>query len=377
MNEASPAGRAARLLRWYPRAWRNRYGEEFTELLLLDMAERPRCRSRTVDVIRGGIVAHLAEAGLCGFPAPGPDEADRAGAGQAAAGQAGAGQAGAVQAATGQVGAVQAAASRARAASLASLSACLAVFVVVGAALWSQLTVGWQWSAPASTATVAGMVAMSGAMLAFAALALLAVLPVAWVVVARLARGVGERDVLVLAVLFMGCLVVLFIGGRHFGNGWPGTGGHPWPDGRVGLSGHEWVGRGLVPAGFAAFAWAATLSVTTYWLHPAALAGFPAAEIAWMAASPVTLLGAIWSAATIVRRVGLPPRVLAFQAGLARVAIAAMLTFLAGCGGWVASGGGEGLYRAGTIDAAGVGVLTLVLAVAGQAARRSRRVLAG
>jgi hypothetical protein len=28
----TPAERAARLLRWYPRAWRDRYGEEFTGL---------------------------------------------------------------------------------------------------------------------------------------------------------------------------------------------------------------------------------------------------------------------------------------------------------------------------------------------------------
>ena len=351
MSEASPEGRAAWLLRWYPRAWRDRYGEEFTELLISDMAERPRSLSRTLDVARGGIVARLADAGLCGFPAAGPHEAD-------------------------STVAAQGAASRARAASLASLSACLAVFVVVGAAMWSQLTVGWQWSAPASTATVAGMVAMSAAMTAFAAVALLAIVPVAWVVATRLARGVPDRGVLVPSVVFLGCLAVLFIGGRHFGNGWPGTGGHPWAGGLVRLDGHEWVGRGLVPGGFAAFSWAATLSVSTYWLHPAALAGFPAAEIAWMAASPLALVGAIWAAATAVRRACLPPRVLAFQARLAAVAILAMFMFFAGCGCWVASGGGQGLYRAGTIDAAGVCVLALALAVAGQAARRSRRVMA-
>ena len=60
------AQRAARLLRWYPKAWRSRYGEEFTELLISDIDERPRSQSRTADVIRGGIVARLADAGLCG-----------------------------------------------------------------------------------------------------------------------------------------------------------------------------------------------------------------------------------------------------------------------------------------------------------------------
>jgi hypothetical protein len=342
-TDADFEGRAARLLRWYPKGWRDRYEEEFVELLISDMAERPRSLSRTLDVARGGTVARLADAGLCGFPVAGTTEGT-----------------------TTSVGA----------ASLASLSVCLAVFVIVGAAMWSQLTVGWQWSAPASSVTMAGMVAMSVAMMAFAALALLATAPIAGVIVVRLACGVRGRAVLVPSVVFIGCVAALFVGGRHFGNGWPGTGGHPWAGGVIRFGGHEWVGRGLVPGGFAAFSWAATLSVTTYWLHPAALAAFPAVEIAWMAVSPLALAGAIWAVATAVRRVCLPPRVLAFQVRLAGPAFLAMLLFFAGCGCWVAGGGGQGLYRAGAIDAAGVCVLALTLAVAGQAAWRSRRLAA-
>jgi pimeloyl-ACP methyl ester carboxylesterase len=54
-------GRAERLLRWYPRPWRDRYGAEFTELLLADISERPRSPRRSLDVMRGGIRARLAE----------------------------------------------------------------------------------------------------------------------------------------------------------------------------------------------------------------------------------------------------------------------------------------------------------------------------
>ena len=37
MNDESEAAvrRAARLLRWYPRDWRSRYGDEFAELLII------------------------------------------------------------------------------------------------------------------------------------------------------------------------------------------------------------------------------------------------------------------------------------------------------------------------------------------------------
>jgi hypothetical protein len=52
--------RARRLLRWYPKAWRDRYGEEFTELLIDDIGERPRSWSRMLDVARRGMSARVA-----------------------------------------------------------------------------------------------------------------------------------------------------------------------------------------------------------------------------------------------------------------------------------------------------------------------------
>ncbi|HEX4832185.1 MAG TPA: hypothetical protein VH478_13960 [Trebonia sp.] len=386
----TPGQRAARLLWWYPRAWRERYGDEFAELLVSDIAERPHAPLRVLDIARGGLVARLADLGLSGFPVAG----DGAGAEPGGAGGARAGAA----------------------ASLASLGACLAAFAVVGAGLWSQLAVGWQWSAPASRAAMAGMVTMSLALLALAVLAVLAAAPVAWCTVSRLtgvsrliggsgliggsrltgvsgliggSRLIGgsglsagprpggtRRGGLVVPILVLVLSVaVLFVGGRHFGNGWPGTGGHPWAAGALRAGGREWVGRGLIPGGLAAFAWASTLSVSTYWLHPAALAAFPAPELAWMALSPLALAAATVAAALLVRRSPLSPRAQAFQARLAPLACAAMLAFLAGGGLWVASGA-QGLFRAGTIDAAGVALLAAILALAAQAARHARLLLA-
>ena len=56
--------RAARLLRWYPRDWRERYGDEFLELLVDDLEERPHSIDRLLDVARSGLVVRLAAAGL-------------------------------------------------------------------------------------------------------------------------------------------------------------------------------------------------------------------------------------------------------------------------------------------------------------------------
>jgi hypothetical protein len=321
-SPAEAARRASRLLRWYPGAWRSRYGEEFAELLMADIAERPRSRTRTADVLRGGLVARLAAAGLCGCTLE-PSAQVRA--------------------------------------SLTSLGCCAAIFAGLGAAMWSQLTIGWQWSAPDTAATTVAMVMMSAAMLAFLVLALAAAVPVLWSAGSRLARG-RRAGLAGPVALVVACAVVMFVGGRHFGNGWPGTGGHPW------------ARQGLVPGGVAAFSWASTLSVSSYWVHPAALAHFPAAELAWMALSPLAAAGLVGGAVALVRRTELSPRVLDFETRLGTAACAAMVVFLAGCSAWIVDGGPgpRNLFHAGAIDAAGAAVLTVAFIAARQAARMAR-----
>jgi hypothetical protein len=316
----SAAARAARLLRWYPKGWRSRYGEEFAELLMADIEERPRSRSRTADVIRGGLVARLGRAGLCGAGLQG--DAPEPGTGRART-----------------------------SASLAALGGCAAVFAGVGGAMWSQLTTGWQWSAPGSDSVTVAMLGMSAAMLILFVLVVLAVLPVAWRVATVRPRGAFGP-----AALFLAGLAVVVVGGRHFGNGWPGTGGHPWAH------------QGLVPGGVAAFSWASTLSVSSFWAHPAALTAFPAAELAWMALSPLAVAAAVTGAGLTIRRAGLSPALLRFETWLGRAACAAMALFLAGACAWVFAAAPGAMFRPGAIDVAGLAVLTLALAVARQAA---------
>jgi hypothetical protein len=315
-----------RLLRWYPRAWRARYGEEFTELLLADLAERPKSPARTADVIRAGLVARLADAGLCGC-APQVPELARA---QARAG-------------------------------LASLACCAAVFLGVGGAIWSQLVIGWQWSAPATAGTAVATFVMTGTVLVLDLLTLLAALPVAWTVVTRLAGG-RARGLAVPTALFLTGLVIMIVGGRHFGNGWPGTGGHPW------------ARTGLVPGGVAAFFWACTLSVSSFWAHPGALAAFPAAELTWMALSPLALACLVAGAATTVRRAELSPAIVRFEGRLGVAACVTMAAFLGGGCAWLAGRTAPpgSPFRPGAIDVAGLAVMALALAVARQALRQAR-----
>src|SRR5580693_8003725 len=58
------ARRATRLLRWYPRAWRERYGEEFVAHLEQEFADRAVDFKRTLNIASKGLVARVADFGL-------------------------------------------------------------------------------------------------------------------------------------------------------------------------------------------------------------------------------------------------------------------------------------------------------------------------
>src|SRR6516165_848136 len=111
--------RAARLLRWYPAAWRARYGDEFAELLVAEFAEQPRSWRRAADIARSGLLARLSRAGLAGHPPP-SSERVRAG--------------------------------------LATAACALAASGILGIAMWAQLATGWAWAPPAAAGTTIALV---------------------------------------------------------------------------------------------------------------------------------------------------------------------------------------------------------------------------
>jgi hypothetical protein len=346
----TPGERAARLLRWYPRAWRDRYGEEFTELLIADIEERPRCAARTRDVARSGSTARLAEIGLAGSPLVTATAADE---------------------------------HHQVRASLGTLSAALAACLALAAAMWSQLMVAWgmsnglaqamrsgkppssspvvRFEAAGSAASAVGRsatIVTSVTMLILLALAIAAALPVLATVARRLVTG-GHRGLGLPAAVAVAAGIALFTGGRYFENGWVGTGGQ----------------GGFIPGGLAAFTWALTLWVTAYWAHMGALAAFPLEERTWMVISPLALAVAALAVALVIRRAGLSPRVLAFEARLATAACAVLAVLLAGCCCWVVANGSAAavFFHAGRIDVAATSGLALALAIAAQARTMAMR----
>jgi hypothetical protein len=310
------------LVRSYPKSWRARYGDEFSELLLAEFSERPHSFRRTVNVIWSGTLARCTCAGLSGHALP-PTQQARA--------------------------------------SLASLGCAVAAFLTFGTAIWAQLAIGWQWSEPNTSATVAAMIVMTVGIGLFLALCVAATVPIA-VHVARRFRHRQAQGLTRPVMLVAAAGAVLVIGSRHFGNGWPGTGGHPW------------VHQGLVPGGAAAFTWALTLSVTSYWAHPAGLLTFPAAEMAWMVVSPAALVCAVVGAAKIVRRLEISARLLRFEMVLAECAALVMIAVLGGACSWIVNGGAgpRNLFHTGAIDVAGVVIMAVSIAVAYRASHRAR-----
>jgi hypothetical protein len=323
MTDTSDAAtrRAKRLLRLYPRRWRARYGEEFTQLLIDDMSERPHSVTRAADVARSGLLARVACTGLAGDTLE-PVQQIRAG--------------------------------------LAAVGCALIAFLTFGVAIWSQLTIGWQWSAPTSPATKTAMLVMSAVILVFAVLAVLAAIPVVCTLCRTFAQGRASGLVAPVIAVVVGA-VVLVVGSIHFGNGWPGTGGHPW------------AGRDVVPIAVARSSWAATLWITSYWAHPGALASFPTSEITWMVASPIALVAVLIGVAKTLRRLPLSPRTLHYESWLGTAAALAMAGFLAGAGSWIISGGPapRGLFRIGLIDSVGVAVMAAAMILAFRAAQRA------
>ncbi len=306
---------------WYPRAWRARYGDEFAELLAAELTEQPRSLRRTANVVAIGLRARLADAGVTSHPLD-----------QASAVRAG----------------------------LATLACCGALFATFGAAMWSQLATGLQWAVPDNRGVTQALDLMSLALLTFCVVTVLGLAALIRAAIVAVARRQGGK-LLGPAAVAVTCTAVLFFGGRHFANAWPGTGGHLL------------TAQGSVPAGIAAFGWALTMWITSYWAHPAMLAAFPATQVAWMALTPLAACGLMISVARLIRRLDRSPRALSYETWLGRVAGGGMLAFLAGGLRWLSSvaAGPRLAFHVGSIDVVGLTLLVLIVATGLRAVQRA------
>ena len=305
---SDPADRAARLLRWYPRSWRDRYGEEFAELLTAEAQDRPRCWRRSADVAVHGLLARLACAGLTSRVQP-------------------------------------------PAARLAAVAGALAAFTALAIAMLAQLATGWQWATPRSDLVTGATLVMAVAAAGIVLTGVGGLVPVMVRVLIAIIRR--DRAVLRPAGLALAGVLTLTAGAWHFANSWPGTGG-------------TGPGRAFVPGGLAAFGWSSTLSMSSFWAHPALLMRFPAGELAWMAASPLAAAVTVLAAGSALRRLQLPAPLTRYLARLAQAATVFAAVLLAGAVSWLLAAGAvtPGLFRPGLVDGAELLAMAGALAVA-------------
>ena len=292
--------RAHRLTRAYPSAWRDRYGDEFECLLVDQMLDGNFSFRQSANVVVSGCAAR---ASLIGLRSAHNDHAVQRW-------------------------------------SPMWMVVASTLFIGFGGALWGQLTIGWQWARPTALGTRGAMCVMSLAMLIFALLTLFAAASflIQWWRQRHLIAS--SRAMVIGAIVFLFGLVAFTLGAIHFSQHWPGTHGHPWS------------GRGLVPGGIGAFAWSATSSITAYWAHPAALAHFPTAVLAWMLLSPVALTATLVGLGTMMVTVRRDIRTSTPSIWWTRVLGITMLAFLFGALWWLVDGdaGPRNLFHRGVID---------------------------
>jgi hypothetical protein len=156
MSEATHnSRRARRLLRWYPRIWRERYGEEFLDLMEQEIDERPHSLRRSGNIAYRGSVSRLREVGLAASTID-PTDQPRA--------------------------------------AVATLFISSAIFALVAMNFWSIAMLTWNsyGSAPASLAETlwtGSLTVLAGLVIAMVVVMFTAVL---WTAVRRMAKGEGK-----------------------------------------------------------------------------------------------------------------------------------------------------------------------------------------
>jgi hypothetical protein len=164
-DEVEISRRAYRLLGWYPRVWRQRYGAEFVDLMEQEFSEIPHSCRRTSNIMYKGIVARLREIGLVASPLNPRDQARPA---------------------------------------IATIFVVAAVFLAFASNFWSVAMLDWNgdWRDPASTAVTiwtGAVTVLTGIVVALVFANLLALLGLATRRVMK-GQGAGIRVPLLIAV---------------------------------------------------------------------------------------------------------------------------------------------------------------------------------
>jgi len=277
--------RATRLLRWYPPAWCERYGQEFVDHLEQEFADRPINFGRTINIAYKGLVARVSDVGLLN------DEVNPGGFTRAG---------------------------------LGTSFAIIALMVVIMLDLWSRAMLAWSGRRyhPIPVSATTGILTAAMALLLVVLVAI--VLTIAVSVVRQVVRGRASRLVApsVLAVVSGGFLLYVarslprLLGAySHLRQG-----------------GVRWTHLGSTVYAFAEITWELTQRWVTPWNQGGM--GVPAVQVVMNDCVPIAMFVFGVALALLIRRVELPRigarlvfSTLALLGGLMGVFLVAYLTW--------------------------------------------------
>jgi hypothetical protein len=247
--------------------------------------------------------------------------------------------------------------ARATVARLSAVAVVVIGFVAAASSLWAQLIRGSLANANAGASAGRGLAILTVSAACFLLIGVVALAPLAAAALHNVRR---DRALARLARPLGLCLVgasVLAAGVHHFAASSP-TAQDSGVLARVGD-----------------YAWAATLPISTFWVHPHRLAQLPPGELAWMCLAPAAVVAIAIGGATALRHVQLPASVVRFEHRLAVAAAVGTAPMLAAAATWVivSQHATDSRARTGTLDLALIAAMAAATVTVARAADRARQ----
>ena len=278
--------RAQRLLRWYPLAWRERYGAEFVDLMEQEIAEMPRSFKRSRNIIHRGLVTRLREVGLASSTLN-PDDQPRA--------------------------------------AIATVFVVSAIFMALALNFWSIAMLTWNanWRAPASLAVTLWTGAITVLAVIVFGLVLVAFGAFLWSAVKRVVKG-QARGIVGPLTLIMSSLIFLVFSIRstlRF---------------VIARGGIDWTHPGQAVKQLAGTTHALTSTILWIWTSPRESVALGSNIVYGMI--PVVLVVLSFSVAVLVRRTDFSVAVIRWGRFVLMLLVFAMVLFIIAYFGLIASG---------------------------------------
>jgi hypothetical protein len=296
MSDLTAATRhARRLLRWYPAAWRERYGDEFVDLMEQEVTDNPKSSGRTLNIAYKGASARLSELGVVGVTVNPRNQTT---------------------------------------AVIASTFFVATAFLAIAVDTWSGAMLTWNLGRQASLPVTFG----AGALTALTAVIALALIAIFGILTWLSARRIGQRQAkgLIgpwsLILVMMAFIIYSVHNALHF---------------VIARGGIQWTNAGEAVKQLAGASSAVISTITRTWVHPGQqIKSF--SDLVF-AITPIALGLFAYGVARLTRKIGIPLSMNRLGHFVTFAISGSMTVFLACFVAWIAAGG-DWLYSLGSVS---------------------------